>query len=106
MKIRIKPAGKRHIPKNICRDYNGGKDYYVYCDLTGWRIFASEAVTMPKYSGVAGLIAHKSYAYGNAAGYTPFVPPSEKGIPWTRTNHTNTTDAADPAVFDTRGVIT
>lgn len=101
--MRFRTKGRRHIPGNICRNYNGPGDHYIYCDLTGWRIFKSESVVMPKYSGVAGLIAHKSYAYGNAAGYTPFIPPIEQPIKTTRINHQDLTDAAPPVTIDDRG---
>ena len=104
MRIKIRPAKKKHIPKNICRDFNGPGDYYVYDDLTGWRIFASEAVKMPKYSGVDGMRAHYSYALKAAAGYTPFVPPVEKPIPWTRSGPAVPPDAFPPVTISDRGV--
>lgn len=82
--MRISKRIAKHAPKNICRDYNGPGDHYVYCDITGWRLFKSEVVHMPMYSGLGGMVAHKSYALPNAEGYMPFVPPIEEPIKETR----------------------
>jgi hypothetical protein len=82
MKWKYKPR-KFNIPANICRDKGKASgDYYIDCALTGWRILASEAVKAPKYSGIDGLLVHRSYVYPPTQFYKPWpVLPTEQPVP-------------------------
>ena|SRR3990167_7455065 len=94
MAYKIKKPSIRRVPTNICRP-KGKKsgDYYIYDALTGWRILASETVVAPQYSGIDGLLVHKSYCYGPTQFYKPWPELAvEQPIPRSRVDHENTDD--------------
>ncbi len=69
-------------------------DWLVYCDICGQRCWASESSKLDQYTGRGGLIVCKYDVDKIDYGLVPYIIPLEKNIPWTRINHTDTTDGS------------
>lgn len=80
--------------------FNGGRkgDWIVFCDICGQKCYASEATKLSTYTGRGGLIVCPTDVDKIDYGLLPGKSPTEKNIPWTRINHTDTTNGA--AVID------
>lgn len=73
--------------------YRSG-DWYVYCDICGRKLKASESVRLDTYTGRGGLIVCKQDADRIDYGTVPYKIPTEQNIPWARINHTDTTNSS------------
>ncbi len=71
-------------------------DWVVFCDICGGKCYASETVKLSTYTGRGGLIVCKSDADAIDPGLIPYTIPAERPVPWTRINHTDTTNGAAP----------
>ena len=80
--------------------FNPGRvgDWVVFCDICGQKCYASEATRLPAATGRGGLIVCPKDVDKIDYGLIPYKTPTERNVPWTRINHTNT-DNGSP-VFD------
>ena len=78
--------------------FAGNKGSYIFCDICGQPCYRWEAVKLEAISGRPGCIVCPNDADGPDFGLMPFSPPVEKGVGWTRINHTNVTNGT--AVID------
>ena len=70
------------------------RDWYIYCDICGQRWLASETTELTLYTGRGGLIVCPNDVDKIDYGLVPYKPRTEENVPWTRINHTNTTDSS------------
>lgn len=73
-------------------------DWFIYCDICGQKCYASEATRLSAATGRGGLIVCPKDVDKIDYGLIPYRAPTERNVPWTRINHTNT-DNGSP-VFD------
>ena len=78
--------------------FAGNKGRYIFCDICGQPCYAHEAIRLEANTGRPGLIVCPRDADGADPGLIPFAVPAEKGVPWTRINHTDVANGA--AVLD------
>jgi hypothetical protein len=71
-------------------------DWVVFCDICGQKCYASETSKLSTYTGRGGLIVCKNDKDKIDYGLVPYNVPAEKNIPWTRINHTNTSNGSEP----------
>lgn len=71
-------------------------DWAVYCDICGQECYASETTKLSVYTGRGGLIVCKNDADKIDPSLLPYKIPTEKNVPWTRINHTDTTNGSEP----------
>lgn len=71
-------------------------DWYVFCDICGQKCYASETTKLSSATGRGGLIVCKNDIDNIDYGLIPFEIDVEQSVPFTRINHTNTTNAAAP----------
>lgn len=76
-------------------------DWVVFCDICGQKCYASEASKLSTYTGRGGLIVCKNDTDKIDPGLIPYKSPAERNVPWTRINHTSTTNATTPIDFET-----
>lgn len=76
-------------------------DWVVFCDICGQKCYASEATKLTTYTGRGGLIVCKNDVDSIDYGLIPQAIPVERHIPWTRINHTDTTNGATPIDYET-----
>lgn len=65
-------------------------DYMIYDQITGYKIWRSEAVKLDTYTGKGGLLTHKNVAekaLNIVYGLVPYKIPAERPIPETTSNH-------------------
>jgi len=82
------------------KKYNIG-DWYVFCDICGQRYLASETVQLTTYTGKGGLIVCPTDADKIDHGLIPFTVNAEQNVPFTRVNHTDTTNGSSPINLET-----
>lgn len=69
-------------------------DWYVYCDICGQRVYASQTTKLATYTGKGGLIVCRHDVDNIDYGLMPFTPRKEQIAQNVRLNHTNTDNAA------------
>lgn len=76
--------------------FNPGRlgDWVVFCDICGQKCYASETTKLEMYTGRGGLIVCAKDADKIDYGLVPYKVPVERPIPWTRINHTDTSDGS------------
>lgn len=78
--------------------FSGRLGRYIYCDICGQPCYANEAVRLKQETGRGGLIVCPKDADHTDPGLIPYTVTTEKPVPWTRINHTTTTNGT--AVID------
>lgn len=77
--------------------FNPGRlgDWVLFCDICGQKCYASESTKLSTYTGRGGLIVCPNDRDKIDYGSMPYTIRAESPIPFTRINHTNTTNGAD-----------
>lgn len=76
-------------------------DWVVFCDICGQKCYASESSQLEAYTGRGGLIVCPKDIDAIDYGLIPYTIPAEKNVPFTRINHTNTTDGSTTENLET-----
>lgn len=76
-------------------------DWVLFCDICGQKCYASESTKLSTYTGRGGLIVCKNDLDKVDYGLVPYKPRTERPIPYTRINNTNTDDASAPLDLET-----
>lgn len=82
-------------------------DWVMFCDICGQKWYASEMTKLDTDTGRGGLIVCPFDADKVDYGLIPYVPEVERPIPYTRINHTSTTNhssVVDPETSTDLGV--
>lgn len=67
-------------------------DWVVWCGICGQKCYASESGKLEAYTGRGGLIVCEKDKDKVDHGLIPYTIPAEKNVPFTRINHTNTSN--------------
>lgn len=88
---------------NIMDRFNPGRlgDWVIFCDICGQKCYASESTKLTTYTGKGGNIVCQHDVDEVDKGLIPFNVNVEQNIPWTRVNHTDTTNSTAPYVDTT-----
>lgn len=81
--------------------FAGNKGQYIFCDICAQACYAWEAIRLSSATGRPGLIVCPNDADAVDPGLMAYTVPAEKGVPWTRINHTNVDNGASPLNYDT-----
>lgn len=84
--------------------FSGRQGRYIFCDICAQPCYAFEAVKLSDKTGRGGLIVCPQDADKIDFGLIPFTPTTEKAVPWTRINHQNVENGAEPYDIETLGV--
>jgi hypothetical protein len=76
--------------------FSGRKGRYIFCDICGQACYVFEAVRLKHESGRPGLIVCPNDADTIDYSLIPYVVNTEKPLEWTRMNHQNITNGAEP----------
>jgi hypothetical protein len=76
-------------------------DWYIFCDICGQRTLASQSSRLSTYTGRGELIVCRHDVDTIDQGLTPFRPLIEKNIPYTRINHTDTSESVPSVDLET-----
>lgn len=78
--------------------FNPGRlgDWVIFCDICGQKCYASEASRLEANTGRGGLIVCPNDIDKIDYGLIPYKVPVERNVPWTRVNHTATSNSSDP----------
>lgn len=76
-------------------------DWVVFCDICGQKCYASEAQFLSTETGRGGLLVCPKDADKIDHGLIPYTVEAEKAVPFTRVNHTNTTDGTSTENLET-----
>lgn len=78
-------------------------DYVIYDQITGFKIWASEATKLDVYTGKGGLYTHNlvsAKALNIDYGLIPYKIPAETPIPFSTENHTPPNEGTTGMYFD------
>jgi len=76
-------------------------DWVLFCDICGQKCYASESTKLSTYTGRGGLVVCPNDVDKIDYGLIPYTPRLEKNIPYTRINHTTTTNGTAVIDFET-----
>ncbi len=76
--------------------FSGRKGPYVYCEMCGQACYIFEAKKLPPETGRGGLVVCPYDADKIDFGLIPYIASSEAKVPFTRPNHTNVQNGAEP----------
>lgn len=76
-------------------------DWFAYCDICGKQCYASTMIKLSPDTGRGGLLVCRDDADKLDAGIIPFAPRREVQVPFTRINHTDTTNSAATVNLET-----
>lgn len=78
-------------------------DYMIYDQITGFKIWASEATKLDVYTGKGGLYTHNlvaAKALNIDYGLIPYKIPAEQPIPYSTNNHEEPNSGTSGMYFD------
>lgn len=81
--------------------FSGKLGRYIFCDICGQACYVSQTVKLSPKTGRGGLRVCLRDADHIDPGLIPYTITSEKPIPWTRINHTDTTNGAAVINYET-----
>ena len=76
--------------------FSGRKGQYIYCDICGQACYLFEAKRLNQYTGRPGLMVCPNDADTIDFGLVPYIPTTEKRVPFSRPNHTDVTNGTAP----------
>lgn len=76
--------------------FAGNKGQYIFCDICGQACYAFEATKLESYTGRGGAIVCPNDVDKIDFGLVPYKVPYERSVQFTRINHTNVTNGAEP----------
>ncbi len=80
--------------------FSGRLERYIFCDICGQACYVSQVVKLEQESGRPGLLVCPNDADKTDFGLIPYHPTTERPVDYTRINHQNVTNGAEPLDMD------
>lgn len=80
--------------------FSGRKGHYIFCDICGQACYDFETTRLDTKTGRPGLLVCPNDADKIDHGLIPYNPTTEQPIKWSRINHQNQTNGAEPLDFE------
>lgn len=76
--------------------FSGRKGPYIYCEMCGQACYLWETTKLSSETGRGGLVVCRNDADKIDFGLISYTPKTETKVPFTRPNHTNVQNGAEP----------